>query len=71
MVSDENERARLIADIARLLREPAVPEDTRVAGLTLIGWLARRRPEETPHNVGIREALDSERRLRAARMKAR
>ncbi|MBV9948742.1 MAG: PEP-CTERM sorting domain-containing protein [Myxococcales bacterium] len=66
-VADENERARLIADIARLIREPTVPEPTRVAGLTLIGWLARRRPEESPHAIGVSEALESERRLRAAK----
>src|SRR5690606_26967787 len=38
---DEGERARLISDITRLLREPQMPETTRTAGLTLIGWLAR------------------------------
>jgi hypothetical protein len=62
---DEAERTRLIGDITRLLREPSMPENTRVAGLTLIGWLARRRPSESPHALGIDEARESERRIRA------
>src|SRR5262249_3178407 len=35
---DEGDRARLISDITRLIREPQMPETTRTAGLTLIGW---------------------------------
>jgi hypothetical protein len=66
-VADEIERTRLIADIMRLIREPAMPEATRMAGMNLIGWLARRRPDETPHAIGIDEARESERRIRAAR----
>jgi hypothetical protein len=66
-----DERARLINDIARLIRGPTVPETTRLAGLTLIGWLARRRPEEPAHAVGVEEARKSRRRLQAARAKAR
>jgi hypothetical protein len=69
--ADEAERARLIANIACLIREPAMPEATRLAGLTLIGWLARRRPEEPPHAIGVKEARKSERRLQAVRSKAR
>jgi hypothetical protein len=57
--ADERARARLIADIARLIREPTVPEGTRLAGLTLIGWLARRRPHELPHSIGVEEARKS------------
>ena len=34
---DEGERARMISDITRLIREPHMPETTRCAGLTLIG----------------------------------
>jgi hypothetical protein len=68
-VADEIERTRMISDIMRLLREPTLPEATRTAGLTLVGWLARRRPEETPHALGIDEARESERRIRAARAK--
>ncbi len=65
---DEIERARLISDITRLLREPAMPEVTRTAGLTLIGYLARRMPGEAAHDVGVCEARRaSERRLKAAR----
>jgi hypothetical protein len=67
----ESERALLIADIARLIRDPTMPEGTRLAGLTLIGWLARRRPEEPPHTIGVEEALQSERRLQAVRGKTR
>jgi hypothetical protein len=65
-VPDEGERARLISDITRLIREPQMPETTRCAGLTLIGWLARRMPGEAPHALGVSEARQSERRLRAA-----
>jgi hypothetical protein len=68
---EETERTRLIADIARLIRSSPMPESTRVAGLTLIGWLARRRLDEAPHAIGIDEARESERRIRAARTKAR
>jgi hypothetical protein len=68
---DEAERTRLIAILTRLIREPCVPEMTRLAGLTLIGWLARRRSEETPHALGIEEARQSERRQRSARNKSR
>jgi hypothetical protein len=70
-VYDEAERTRLMADIIRLLREPAVPRTARLAGLTLIGWLARRRPDESPHAIGIDEARESERRIKSGRSKAR
>jgi hypothetical protein len=70
-VTDETERTRLIADIMRLMREPSLPEATRHAGMTLVGWLARRRQDETPHAIGIDEARESERRIRAARSKTR
>ncbi len=66
-VADETERTRMIADIMRLLGEPCLPEATRHAGLTLVGWLARRRADEAPHGLGIEEARESERRIRAAR----
>src|ERR1700689_2460971 len=36
------DRTRLISEIARLVRNPCMPETMRHAGLTLIGWLARR-----------------------------
>ncbi|MGD0675638.1 MAG: hypothetical protein ABSC94_09485 [Polyangiaceae bacterium] len=67
----ESERTRLIADLAKLVREPSVPESMRLAGLTLIGWLARRRSDESPHAIGIEEARESERRMRAVRNKTR
>ena len=42
----EEERTRLIGEIARVLRDDPVPDDARAAALTLIGWLARRMPGE-------------------------
>jgi hypothetical protein len=70
-VPDEGERARLIGDISRLIREPMIPETTRTAGLTLIGWLARRMPGEAPHAIGVAEARQSERRVRTAQQRKR
>lgn len=70
-MDDDSERTRLITDITRLIRGSAVPEGARLAGLTLIGWLARRRVDEAPHAIGIEEARQSERRIRAARAKIR
>jgi len=70
-VADEIQRTRLITDITRVIRESAVPEGTRLAGLTLIVWRARRRTDEVPHAVGVPEARESERRIRAARLKMR
>jgi hypothetical protein len=69
--ADETTRTRLIADLTKLIQEPTMPEGMRIAGLTLIGWLARRRREESPHAIGIEEARESERRLRAGRGKLR
>ena len=72
MWHDEAERTRLMADIMRLIREPSMPRRrTRCAGMTLIGWLARRRQEESPHAIGIDEARESERRIRRRAPKAR
>jgi hypothetical protein len=42
----EEERTRLIGEIARVLRDGPVPDEARSAALTLIGWLARRMPGE-------------------------
>ena len=70
-VADESDRAKLINEISRVIREPMMPEATRTAGLTLIGWLARRMPGEQPHALGVAEARESERRLQAARRKVR
>ena len=70
-MADEMERTRLITDITRLIRESTVPEGARLAGLTLIGWLARRRTDEIPHAIGIQEARESERRIKATRPKMR
>jgi len=68
-VTDENDRTRLIGDISRLIREPEIPESARSAGLELIGWLARRMPGESAHAVGVEEARQSQRLMRAARRK--
>jgi hypothetical protein len=51
----EEERTRLIGQIASLLRETSVPAEAREAGLTLIGWLARRMPGEPVSIVGVEE----------------
>jgi hypothetical protein len=69
-VPDECERARLIGDITRLIREPLMPETTRTAGLTLIGWLARRMPGESPHAIGVAEARQAEARQSESRLRA-
>jgi hypothetical protein len=68
---DEITRTRLITDLSRLICQSSVPEGARTAGLTLIGWLARRRENEAPHAIGVEEARQSERRIRAGRAKAR
>lgn len=57
-VPDECVRTRLIGELTRLLREPAMPEGTRTAGLTLIGWLARRMPGEAAHSLGAPAARE-------------
>lgn len=49
----EIDRVRLIGELSRILHEPEVPESMRAAGLTLIGWLARRMPGEDAHRLGV------------------
>jgi glucose-6-phosphate dehydrogenase assembly protein OpcA len=49
----EEERTRLIGEIARVLREGPVPDEARAAALTLIGWLARRMPGEPVSHCDI------------------
>lgn len=51
----EEHRTRLIGEIARVLKDPCVPEDARAAALVLIGWLARRMPGEQAHALGVEE----------------
>jgi hypothetical protein len=53
----EEERTRLIGEIARVLRDDPVPDDARAAALTLIGWLARRMPGEAVSTVGVNEMV--------------
>jgi hypothetical protein len=52
----ERDRTRLIAELASLLRECQMPDDARCAGLTLIGWLARRMEGEAPSIDGVEHA---------------
>lgn len=51
-VPGELDRVRLIGELTSILHEPSMPEATRTAGLTLIGWLARRMPGEAAHALG-------------------
>ncbi len=53
----EEERTRLIGEIARVLREDPVTEEARCAALTFIGWLARRMPGEPVSLAGVREMV--------------
>jgi hypothetical protein len=50
----EEERVRLIGEIARVLGDGAVPEEARKAALTFIGWLARRMPGEPVSRCDLR-----------------
>ncbi|KYF60712.1 hypothetical protein BE15_20880 [Sorangium cellulosum] len=54
-MAPEETRTRLIAQIASLLKEGTMPADARAAGLTLIGWLARRMPGEAASRDGVDE----------------
>ena len=54
-MAPEEERTRLIGELASLIREDSMPDDARAAGLTLIGWLARRMPGEGPSQAGVVE----------------
>jgi hypothetical protein len=54
-VPAEIDRVRLIAELSCILRDPSVPQQTRVAGLTLVGWLARRMPGEPAHALGCED----------------
>ncbi len=64
----EEDRTRLIGEIARVLRDDPVPDEARAAALTLIGWLARRMPGEAVSTAGVPEMLGPKRgELRRAR----
>ena len=54
-MASEEDRTRLIGDIASLIRDDRVPDEARCAALTLIGWLARRMPGECAHDAGVDE----------------
>lgn len=70
-VAGERQRVRLIADLSKLLHDPCVPETAKAAGLTLIGWLARRQPGEEAHGYGVEEATRSANAVGSQRTRAR
>jgi hypothetical protein len=53
----EQDRTRLIGEIASVLSDGTVPAEARAAALTLIGWLARRMPGEQPCRDGVEEMV--------------
>jgi hypothetical protein len=55
---EEQSRCRLIGDLVTLLREDDLPSETREAALTLVAWLARRMPWDTPSNDAARQKKD-------------
>ena len=59
----EEERTRLIGEIACVLRDGPVPDDARVAALTFIGWLARRMPGESVSSCDIDRCQSTLRRV--------
>lgn len=52
----ESHRLKLIGELSKLICETDMPESMRMAGLELIGYLARRFPGETAHQLGVAEA---------------
>jgi hypothetical protein len=42
----QTQRTELIGKIAKMLRDTDCPPEARQAGLTFIGWLARRMPHD-------------------------
>jgi hypothetical protein len=66
MMLTESNRTELIGQIASMLQEPTVPAETRAAGLTLIGWLARRMPHDCC--AAVRGLQPTSTRRRAARL---
>ena len=63
----EEDRTRLIGEIANVLRDASVPEDARTAALVFIGWLARRMPGEVACRHGVEEMIRREDALQDAR----
>ncbi len=43
----EASRTHLIGQIATVIKKADTPQEARQAGLTLIGWLARRMPQDS------------------------
>ncbi|MCL2822639.1 MAG: hypothetical protein FWD57_01485 [Polyangiaceae bacterium] len=54
---DENKRTALIADVVYAISVHDTPPQVHQAALTLVGWLARRRPSEYPCRTGVAEAI--------------
>jgi hypothetical protein len=50
----QSSRRKLIGEIAAVVRTPLVPPEARQAGLTLIGWLARRMPGDAVDDKTLR-----------------
>jgi hypothetical protein len=67
----EEDRTRLIGEIANLLRDASMPAEARAAGLTLIGWLARRMPGEAASRDGVDEMARRASALHDARVRPR
>lgn len=63
----ECDRTKLIAELASLLRDCELPDEARAAGLTLIGFLARRMPGEEASNYGVAEVRAAFARCEARR----
>jgi hypothetical protein len=50
----QSNRRKLIGEIAAVVRTREVPPEARQAGLTLIGWLARRMPGDAVDDRTVR-----------------
>ena len=66
----EEDRTRLIGEIANLLSDASVPEDARSAALILIGWLARRMPGEVACTHGVQEMIRRAHALQTTRSRS-
>ena len=55
----EEERTKLIGEICAAICDGRVTDEMRERGLALIGKLARRRPNEPAHALGVDEAREA------------
>ena len=53
---DEKQRTEVISTIVSIIRVKGVPPNVYQAALTIMGWLARRKPSESPCQIGVVEA---------------